>query len=517
MRLTALATGMLALCGALCGAAFAQSEAPAPAFDVADVHASSRGIREGALYLHANRLEMHGVTMLHLIATAYGVAEDKIFGGPNWLDTDRFEIIAKAETPVNAKTFPSMLQALLADRFQLKVRNEDKLEPVFALVAAKHVLLKENAAAGDPQCKRTSDDGYMSLACQNVTIAYLAERLPGMAPNYFNHPVVDQTGLNGSYDVTLKWTGRGQIGAGDSDHPSISLFSYFEKQLGIKVEPQTRPAASLVIEKVNETPSPNPPGTIEKLPPPVTEFEVAEVRPSKPDTQPNYTMKNGRLEALGVTMKDLISFAYNLDDYMLPGGEKWLDADRFDIIAKADPAVTDGALQAMLRTLLAQRFHLKSHFEEQPVAVWALTAPKGKGKLKESTGDEHAGCTRTPKDGAFTYTCRNTTMAQFAGKLPDVGGAAGYLNEHPMVDLTGLKGSYDFDIVWSPPARVYGRGGRGDSGGLSAGGPATAVAPTAGLTIFEAVDKQLGLKLSVEKHAMPIVVIDHVDRTPADN
>src|ERR1700722_5693100 len=134
MRSIARTTGMVL---ALCGAAFAQSEAAAPAFVAADVHASSRGVREGGLYLHANRLEMHAVTMLHLIATAYGVAEDKIFGGPNWLDTDRFEIIAKASTPVNAKTFPPMLQALLADRFQLKVRNEDKPEAVFALVPAK--------------------------------------------------------------------------------------------------------------------------------------------------------------------------------------------------------------------------------------------------------------------------------------------------------------------------------------------------------------------------------------------
>jgi len=514
MRSIAITTGIFALCGA----AFAQSETPAAAFSVADVHASPRGIREGGLYLHANRLEMHGVTMLRLITTAYGVAEDKLFGGPNWLDTDRFEVIAKSETPVNAQNFQPMLQALLADRFQLKIRNEDKPEPIFALVATKRVLLKENAAAGDPQCKRTNEDGYLSLTCQNVTMASLADRLPGAAPNYFNHPVVDKTGLTGSYDVSLKWTGRGQIGAGDSDHPSISLFSYLEKQYGIKVEPQTRPAASLVIEKVNETPAPNPPGTIEKLPTQVTEFEVAEVRPSKPGTETNADMKNGRLAALGVTMKEIISFAYNLDDYMLPGGEKWLDADRFDIIAKAaDPAVTDGTLQAMLRTLLAERFHLKSHFEEQPVAVWALTAPKGKGKLKETTGEEHAGCTRTPKDGAFTYACRDTTMAQFAAKLPDVGGAAGYLNGHPMVDLTGLNGSYDFDIVWSPPARVYGNGGRGESGGLPLGGAATATAPTGGLTIFEAIEKQLGLKLSVEKHSMPVVMIDHVDRTPSDN
>lgn len=510
MRFSIRSTGIIVSCAA----AFAQ--APAPSFDVADVHASPRGVKESGLYLHANRLELHGITMLHLITTAYEVGEDKVFGGPNWLDTARFDVIAKAERPVTRKTFPAMLQSLLADRFQLKVRHEDKPEPVYALVPTKRVLLKESAAPGDPQCKRSNEDGYLAMVCHNVTMAYLADNLPSTAPNYFNHPVVDKTGLTGSYDVTLKWTGRAQIGA-DSEHPSVSLFNYFEKELGIKVEQQTRPAASLVIESVAESPTPNPPGTAEKLPPPVTEFEVAEIRPSRPGTQSSFSMRSGRLQAFGVTMKDLIGFAYNLDDYMLPSAEKWLSTDEFDIIAKADPSVTDGTLQAMLRTLLEQRFHLKSHFEEQPVSVWALTAPRGKGKLRDTTGEEHAACKRTPKDGAFQYSCRNTTMAQFADKLPDVRGAAGYLNEHPMVDLTGLKGSYDFDIVWSGPARVYNLAGRGEGSGAPTANLPAAQAPNGGLTIFEAIDKQLGLKLSVEKHTMPIVVIDHVDRTPSDN
>jgi uncharacterized protein (TIGR03435 family) len=221
-------------------------------------------------------------------------------------------------------------------------------------------------------------------------------------------------------------------------------------------------------------------------------------------------MKNGRIEAFGLTMKELVGGAYNLDDYMLPGGEKWLETDHFDIIAKADPSVTIGTLQAMLRTLLEQRFHLKSHFEDQPVSVWALTAPKGLTKLKETSGEQHAGCKRTPNDGAFTYSCRNTTMAQLVAKMPEVGGISGYLEGRPVVDLTGFTGSYDFDITWSPPARVYGRGGRAESAG-------TASVPTGGLTIFEAINKQLGLKLAQEKHPMPVVVIDHVDRTPTEN
>jgi uncharacterized protein (TIGR03435 family) len=502
MRSILLTSAML-----ICGAAFAQTEEPAASFDVADIHATPKGVREGRLYMHGNRMEMHGVTMLRLIATAYGVADDKIFGGPNWLDTDRFDVVAKAARPVNQKTFPPMLQALLGERFQLKVRHDNKPEPVYALLLSKRVL--REAAAGEPGCQKTNEDGYQTLKCHSVTMEYFAGLLPSVAPNYFDHAVVDKTGLTGSYDLTLKWSGRGQLGAGDADHPAISLFNSIEKELGIKVESQSRQAESVVIESVNEAPSPNPPGTAEKLPPPVTEFEVAEIRPSRPDTKQSFSMKSGRLELFGITMKDLLSFIFDLDDYMLPGIEKWVETDRFDVIAKADPTITDGTLQAMLRTLVSERFHLKTHFEDQPGPVWALTAPKGKGKLKETAGEEHAGCKRTPKDGAFTYSCRNTTLAQLVDKLPTVGGAAGYLNEHPVVDLTGLKGSYDFDIVWSPPARVYGRvGARPD------GTPAT---PNGGLTIFEAIDKQLGLKLAVEKHPMSVVVIDHIDRTPSEN
>jgi uncharacterized protein (TIGR03435 family) len=500
----------------LCGAAFGQSETAPAAFDVADVHASPQGTKkEGGLYLHGSRMELHGVTMLSLIAGAYGFDDDKIFGGPNWLDTDRFEVVAKASGPLRRDVLKALMQALLEDRFQLKVHKEDKPEPIFVLLPGKKVLLKQSAAAGDPDCKRTNEGGYLKMACHNLTMASLAERLPSIAPNYFNHPVVDKTGLTGAYDVTLQWTGRGQIGGGDSDHPSISLFDYFDKELGIKVEPQTRSSASLVIDHLNETPAPNPPGTLEKLPPPVTEFDVAEIRPSKPDTQQDVQMKNGRIEALALTMKELIGFAYDLDEYQLPTNEKWLDSDRFDIIAKAAPDTTDATLSAMLRTLLEQRFHLKTHFEQQPAPVYALTAPKGKARLKETTGEEHAGCTRTPKDGAFTYSCRNTTMAQLADKLPDVPGARQYF-DHPMLDLTGLKGSYDFDITWSPPARAYGLGGRA-GGGASAAPAPTASAPTGGLTIFEAVEKQLGLKLALEKHPMQVIVIDHIDRTPTEN
>jgi uncharacterized protein (TIGR03435 family) len=102
-------------------------------------------------------------------------------------------------------------------------------------------------------------------------------------------------------------------------------------------------------------------------------------------------------------------------------------------------------------------------------------------------------------------------MAQFAAKLPNIGGAAGYFSEPPLVDLTELKGSYDFEFSWSPPAR-FNNGGAG----FHAGGAVTAAVPTGGVALYDAIDKQLGLKLSIQKHSMPVVVIDHADRTPSE-
>jgi uncharacterized protein (TIGR03435 family) len=490
------------------GLALAQTVESPVSFDAADVHVSPAGTKESGLYLHAGRVELHGITMLHLITMAYDVANDKVFAGPNWLDSDRFEIVAKG-SGVTHESYKPMLKALLAERFHLAVHSEDKPEPVFALVPGKRVLLKESGG-GDPDCKRTNQDGYLTLVCHNMTMAGLAERLSGAAPNYFNHPVIDKTGLKGVYDVTLKWSGRGQLGGGDTDHPAISLFEYFDKELGIRVEQQTRPSASLVIDHVDEKPTANAPDIAAKLPPVATEFEVAEVHASKPGTAPDFKMQNGRLELMGLTLKDLITAAYDIDDSVVVGGEKWLDSDHFDVIAKAAPNTTDDTLRAMLLTLLIERFHLTTHEEQQPVTVYALTAPKGKGKLKEADGKGQTGCTRAPHDGAFTYSCRNTTMAQLMEKLPEVPGAIGYFN-HAAVDLTGLKGGFDFDITWSPPGRVFGRGATA-APSAAAGSAPSAADPNGGLTIFEAVEKQLGLRLATQKYPMTVRVVDHADR-----
>jgi uncharacterized protein (TIGR03435 family) len=515
-----------------CGLAAAQSADTPSAFEAADIHSSApTNPFFSGFSTHHGRVELHGATMLDLISTAFKVDREKVFGGPPWLDTDRFEVIAKADPATTQDAARPLLRALLADRFKLATHDEDRPMPVFVLLPGKKVALKESTGEGAPDCQRGGVDGYLTFTCHNMTIAGLAELLPQTAPGYFNHPVVDKTGLKGAYDFTLKWTGRGGLGAGgDPDRPPVSLFDFFDKQMGIKVEPQTQNSPAVVIDHVNQTPTPNDPDIASKLPPAPREFEVAEVRPSKPDTQQNANMRNGRLEVFGWVMKSadnrapgLINIAYSnpLNGPNVVGGEKWLETERFDIIAKAAPDTPFETLQIMLRALLEQRFKLAVHEEKQTVPVYALTAPKGIGKLKPADGTGRTGCTFTPADGAILYSCRNTTMAQFTEKLPQVAGP--YL-DHPMVDLTEIKGAFDFDITFAPPGRVFAGGGRGDGqqaagagAGATASPIATPAAPTGGVTLFEAIEKQIGLKLAAQKYPMPVIVVDHMERTPTAN
>ncbi|HLX44811.1 MAG TPA: TIGR03435 family protein, partial [Bryobacteraceae bacterium] len=127
------------------------------AFDAADVHLSpqtrfpfKRGpMNRGGLY------ELRVATMVDLIATAYGVNNDKVVGGPTWLEMDRFDIIAKSPAGATPDSQKSMLQALLADRFKLAVHNDTKPVAAYALTAGKHAQLKEADGSGDPGCKFT--------------------------------------------------------------------------------------------------------------------------------------------------------------------------------------------------------------------------------------------------------------------------------------------------------------------------------------------------------------------------
>ena len=516
-----------------CGVASSQPGTHPPTFEIADVHVSPRStnpIMRGGL-VSGGRYELRTATMVDLIRVAWGVDANFVVGGPAWLDTERFDVIAIARADPTPETLQLMLQSLLADRFKLVVHDDTKALKGYALTFVKSTpQLKASKGAGESGCSHPQESqgaapgtlAYNTYSCHNMTMAVFAQTLRMLAPGYFGgNPVVDRTALNGSWDFDIRWTPRGLLASAGSD--GVSLFDSVAK-LGHKLELQDIPIAVVVVESDNQKPTENSPGITKNLAVIPREFEVAEIKPSAPGVteMTGGIQPGGRIEVRGMTLRALMRIAWNIDDNdddMLVGGPKWLDVDRFDIIAKASAGVSKTgepvdveALQTMLRTLLTARFKIATHSDVQPVTVYALVAVKP--KLAKADPSNRTACRTTPvaannAASAFSkaFTCVNVSMAQFADKLQ--GMAPGYIH-HPVVDLTGLDGSWDFTLNFSNPLQLMAAGGRGGEAGQ-------APDPNGAISVFEALDRELGLKLEQQKHPMPVVVIDHVEQKPADN
>jgi uncharacterized protein (TIGR03435 family) len=522
---------------------FAQSGDATPAFDVADVHVSARSANPtpsgGAL--RAGRYELHRATMVDLIRNAYGVDPDKVLGGPSWLETDRFDVIARAPATTSPDALKLMLQALLADRFKLVVHHDSKPIASYALTVGKgKPKLTESAAAGTPGCQGQPQPPpqpgvipYAVVSCHNMTMAMFAQNLRGMAGAYITTPVADMTGLIGSWDFDLKWTPRALLAQAGAD--GISIFDAVDKQLGLKLDLQNVATPAIIVDSVNEKPVDNPPGVAAALPPaPPPEFEVADIKPTAPGvTQQLGRIQNDRLDFQAFPLRELIMLAWNLSgDDLLANAPAWLASSRFDLLAKVStggpgtgPQIDIDTLRLMVRALLADRFKLATHTEDRPVSAYVLTAAKP--KLTKADPLSRTNCKEGPAPAAKDprdanpilsrlVTCRNMTMAQFADRLQGL--AAGYIHA-PVADATGLDGAWDFSFNFSPIgiAQGGGAGRAGDAGaGAAAGGALTASDPTGALSLFDAMTKQLGLKLEMQKRSLPVLVIDHVEEKPTD-
>jgi uncharacterized protein (TIGR03435 family) len=505
MRVRSYFLAVLPVCAVL-----AQSGNNGPTFVAADVHVASKDEVDNGPLAPGNRIAIRAATMTHLIATAYGVRDNAVAGGPKWVDTEHYDVLAKAAAHSTVPELQTMLRALLEERFQLKAHQEDRPTPVYVLTVAKRGLqLKPAADDGDGGACIHPEDNSVQRICKGVSIASLAEQLPALAGGYFDHPVVDRTGDKGRYDFSLKWTARANLGVNPN---TVSLYDVLEK-LGIHVEPQTAPAPFIVVDSVKQEPAPNPPGTNEAMPPMPTEFEVSQIRPNKKTSDTHdFRLANGRIDAVGIPMKPLLAFAYGKDEDFVVG-PSWLDTDWFDITAKTDPFVDVEGMRPMLQKLLAERFQIKSHQEQRPLSVYALTAGKN-AKLQPGDPSGRAKCVGAVDKGLRTLTCENMSLADFAEKAQ--GFAAGYL-EHPAVDLTGIKGVYNFAVTWTPIRRTRQLQAEQAKTAASAGdGTPVASAPTGGVTFFEALEK-IGLKMTQQKHPMPVLIIDKIDRTPTEN
>ena len=167
-----------------------------------------------------------------------------------------------------------MLRGLLADRFKLVVHNDTKNLPAFVLSVGKGgPKLKESDGSGTSDCDGTPNPpatpaGAVPLiyvTCKNMTLDEIAQNLRYIAGGYLTNPVVNTTGIQGSWDFDIKWTAKANLARAAGD--GISIFDAVHKQLGLKIEAKTAPLPVVVVDSVNETPTPNAPGLDKALPP----------------------------------------------------------------------------------------------------------------------------------------------------------------------------------------------------------------------------------------------------------
>jgi uncharacterized protein (TIGR03435 family) len=320
-------------CGLLVAAsAAAQDNGRRPAFEVATIKPSAAldvaALRTGRLHIgtriDSGRVDIGTISLLRLICSAYRLAPYQV-KGPEWLKSTNFDIQAKIPDGGRADQIPEMLQTLLEERFGLKIHHDSKEEPVYALVVAKAgAKLKQSTTAGvtppnddSPKPENTISiptvQGIVKLVRgpQGVSMEMPDGEITGkvnisvnptqpptfhldiastsmkifaamLSIGVVDRPVVDMTGLTGSYDVAVDISsedarkvmtsatdfgiGRGGAGDGDGAKPAAagvagdpsgaSIVSSIEK-LGLRLESRKTPLDLVVVDRINKDPTPN--------------------------------------------------------------------------------------------------------------------------------------------------------------------------------------------------------------------------------------------------------------------
>jgi uncharacterized protein (TIGR03435 family) len=290
----------LAAFGVSLGGTEAHTQAPAspqPHFEVASIKPNRSGDPHGTISaLPGGRYVAANVTLLQLVAQAHGLQSSQLIGGPDWIRTDRFDVVAKADRDIQSldavgaarfSPLQLMLQALLTDRFKLGVHTEPREMSVYVLVLARTdrslgpkmrasstdcaaELIAARGRAGGPPPASFNEPltcglrmGHGRLSAVDATIAQL---LPSLS-NTVQRVVHDRTGLTDRYHMEMSWTpdrmpqSPAVPSAGASSLPPVdpngtSIFTALQEQLGLKLESARAPVDVLVIDRV-ERPTPD--------------------------------------------------------------------------------------------------------------------------------------------------------------------------------------------------------------------------------------------------------------------
>jgi uncharacterized protein (TIGR03435 family) len=224
--------------------------------------------------------------------------------------------------------------------------------------------------------------------------------------------------------------------------------------------------------------------------PPRKAFEVASVKRGSDggpagDIPRNMDDSPGHFAMRNVPLRFAIEWAYDLKDFQVVGPE-WIKVDeRYDIIANAPGRATNEEMRAMLQTLLAERFQMKSHFEKREMLVYALLPGKGEPKLTKADPNSPP----TLNDGFHNFPLSRMTF-MLTRRM-----------DRPVLDLTGIRGNFDYKVDLSGLGRAPGSSGYDGEG----------------RSVFQAIQEDLNLKLEPRKHPVDMLIIDSVNKAPTQN
>jgi bla regulator protein blaR1 len=258
---------------------------PLPSFEVASVKQNTSGVQGASSTARGSQMVVVNDTLFNIVRNVWSIQDNQILGGPDWVRSrgERFDITAKAPEGTRPDQMLLMMRALLVERFRLKVHNETREVPVFALVMARQDrklgpqiapaafdcnALRAAVARGErptppppqgdrPVCGARTAPGRILVG--GAPIADIARSFSGFVGG---RPVVDRTGLTGIYDFELTWAPEAPPTAPDGaptagfDPGGPTLFTAVQEQLGLKLEATTGPVEVLVIDSA-ERPTPD--------------------------------------------------------------------------------------------------------------------------------------------------------------------------------------------------------------------------------------------------------------------
>jgi uncharacterized protein (TIGR03435 family) len=251
---------------------------PSKAFEAASVRQNKSGDRNGGYSSGSGRLTFRNSFLRGMILWAFKLDAPQLIGGPGRLDTDRFDVVAKAGATTTDDDLRVMTQNLLVQRFALKIHTETRSLPIYALVMARadgqlgpslHAINCGSVSNGQPPCGPDAFNGrgrptgaggggdgireYFSgehtAAGESMSSVGTIPGFASMLSRILKRPVVDRTGLEGRFDIKLRYTLPGSAeGAGDPAESAPEIFTAVQEQLGLKLEATRGPVEVLVID-----------------------------------------------------------------------------------------------------------------------------------------------------------------------------------------------------------------------------------------------------------------------------